>query len=103
MTLLEKIKQKPDHQKRVISVVTAGALTILIVGLWFSLGRKDSSAAPEQAEATLSSISPLQVIKDEFSKAIDNFKETVSDGSTSSPQADSGQATSSLEVEIKEQ
>jgi methyl-accepting chemotaxis protein len=79
MSILEKIKSRPDNQKKIFSLVTAVILTLIIVGLWFSLTSDSDKVAEKNAPSKLSSISPMQVIKDEFSKAFSNFNENMSD------------------------
>jgi len=79
MGILDNIKQKPDNQKRVFSLIMAIILTLIIVIIWFSFS--DNSTANKLADEgnKLSSISPMQVIKEEFSKAFSNFKEIKED------------------------
>jgi hypothetical protein len=90
MSILTKIRQRPDNEKKVFSLVSAGVLTVIIFGVWFS-ATSDSSEAKAESESKLSSISPVQVIKEEFSKAISSFKEDTESPNeeiaTSSPQA----------------
>lgn len=75
MGILTKIKQKPDGQKKIISLITAVILTLIIVVVWFSFNSKENQVAEERDK--LSSISPVQVIKDEFSKVFSSFKENI--------------------------
>jgi hypothetical protein len=77
MSILTKIRQKPDNQKRIFSFVGAGILTIIIFVVWLSFSRV-SIETEITDEDKLSSISPMQVIKDEFSKALSNFKDMTS-------------------------
>jgi len=76
MSILTSIKQRPDNQKKFFSVVLALIITFIIVGVWFSFSGNsiDSSIASEEP-SKLSSISPLQVIKDEFSQTFSSLKE----------------------------
>lgn len=76
MSILTKIRQRPDHEKRIFSFVGAGVLTVVILIVWLSVG-DDSVETQIAAEDKLSSLSPAQVIKDEFSKAFSNFKENT--------------------------
>jgi len=76
MGILNKIKQKPDSQKRVISLVFSLVITIFVVGIWYSFSEKKGStelSADEQSK--LSSLSPIQVIKDEFSRMFADIKQ----------------------------
>lgn len=78
MSILTKIRQRPDNEKKVFSLVTAGVLTLIIFIVWISFTRTSKTLSTEQVateDKTLSSISPIQVIKEEFGKAISNFKE----------------------------
>ncbi len=78
MGILNYIKQKPDHQKKIISLVFALVLTFFIVGLWFSFDQNTSDADQVNNEPKkLSSFSPLQVIKDQFAKAFLDTKENL--------------------------
>jgi hypothetical protein len=85
MGILNTIKQKPDNQKRVISLVISLVLTIFIVGFWFSLSHKNDGNLGEVDDTSkLSSISPVQVIKDEFSKAFSSINKSTTNISSSS-------------------
>ena len=75
MSVLGKIRQMPDNQKKILSLAVAAALTILIVLTFFSIGDKTSADQSVIEDDTLSSISPIQLIKDEVSKAFSNFNE----------------------------
>ena len=70
MTILNNIKKRPDNQKKFFSLVLALVLTFFIVGFWYSF-TSDSSVNKKtgESENKLSSVSPWQIIKDEFSKA----------------------------------
>jgi lipopolysaccharide export LptBFGC system permease protein LptF len=84
MGILTYIRQKTDKQKKIFSLVLAGALTFVIVISYFSLvGSPISSNQEVVAESDkLSSVKPLQMIKEEFSNI---FSETDSLGSSSLP------------------
>jgi hypothetical protein len=98
MGILTKIRQRPDNQKKIFSLVTAGVLTVIIIVVWLSFNKTSINTKVEDPDK-LSSISPVQVIKEEFSKALSGFKEsteeissttattTVATHSTSSGQA----------------
>ncbi len=79
MSVLEKIRQMPNNQKKVLSFAIATALTLLIVVTFFSTADKTTANQVEKEDSKLSSIKPMQLIKDEFSKAFSNFGE-VKDG-----------------------
>jgi len=81
MSILNSIRQKPDNQKKLFSLVSAIILTLLIVFVWYSFTSNldSTNMAGEDKPSTLSSLSPLQVIKDEFSKAYDSITGKVSD------------------------
>jgi hypothetical protein len=78
MGILNTIKQKPESQKKVISLVISLIFTIFIVGIWFSLTYKkgDTEMANEE-QNKLSSLSPIQVIKNEFSKVFSDIKKNT--------------------------
>jgi hypothetical protein len=80
MGILNKIRQKPDNQKKIFSLVSALVLTFIIIVVWISFN-KDFSASKvvEKEPSKLSSISPIQMIKEEFSKAFSDFNAKVSD------------------------
>ena len=78
MSILDSIRQRPDNQKKVFALVSAGALTLVIVALWFSFTRDSAPAETTQKEENkLSSVSPIQMIKDEFSKAFSDMKKNT--------------------------
>src|SRR3990172_1406233 len=67
MGILNSIRQKPDSQKRVISLVLALILTFFIVGFWYSF-----TGSSSDNKGKLSSVSPWQMIKGEFSRVFYN-------------------------------
>lgn len=76
MSILEKIRQKDDRQKKIFSFVSAFVLTLIILVVWLSFSkRSDDNLVLGKAENKLSSVSPLQMIKDEFSEAFAGFNE----------------------------
>jgi hypothetical protein len=78
MGILNLIRQQSDGQKKIVSLVTAVILTLIIVFVWYSFSNSNGSEELAVNEPSkLSSISPVQMIKDEFSKAFSNFKETT--------------------------
>jgi biopolymer transport protein ExbD len=72
MNFFKNIKgNKTDNQKNIISLVLAVLLTLIIVFVWspFKNNRsKEVSIDSETEESRLSSISPIAVIKEEFSR-----------------------------------
>jgi len=73
-----------DNQKKIFSLALAATLTLIIVVIWYSFGdKKTNQVAGEKVESKLSSISPVQMIKDEFSKAFSEFNKN---NSTTSPE-----------------
>ena len=80
MGILNKIRQKSDNQKKIFSLVSAFVFTFIIVAVWFSFNN-DSSASEivEQEQSKLSSISPVQMIKEEFSKIFSDFNTQITD------------------------
>lgn len=82
-----------DSKKKILSLVGAALLTLIIVGFWYSLTKDPSdSKNAVTGENKLSSISPIQIIKDEFSKAFANFNQVTEDIGTTS--------TSTIPIEI---
>jgi hypothetical protein len=71
MGILTKLRQRPDNEKKVFSLVGAGTLTVIIIALWWSFGSTSIKTKVENPDQ-LSSISPVQVIKEEFSKVFNN-------------------------------
>jgi hypothetical protein len=88
-----------DNQKKIFSLALAATLTLIIVVVWFSLGEKSTNEALIK-ENRLSSISPIQVIKEEFSKAFSGFSASVADINSSSTDNIS---TSSISIETIEE
>jgi hypothetical protein len=78
MGILAKIKNRPENEKRVFSLVSAIVLTLVIVFVWLSFGNEEAPKEVAVKESKLSSISPIQVIKDEFSKAFNGFGDEAS-------------------------
>jgi hypothetical protein len=96
MSILIKIRQRPDNEKKIISLVSAGVITLIILIVWISFSGFKEDLNTEQVameDKTLSSISPVEVIKEEFGKAISNFKQ-ITASSTIDISTSSGQATS---------
>ncbi len=79
MEILEKIRQRPEKQKKFISLTTAIILTFIIVVVWLSYGRATNSQADVEKVDKLSSISPWQMIKEEFSKAFNGYDEALNE------------------------
>jgi glucan phosphoethanolaminetransferase (alkaline phosphatase superfamily) len=80
MGILNKIRQKPNDQKKIFSLVSALVLTLIIIVVWISFN-KDFSASKvvEKEPSKLSSISPIKMIKEEFSKAFSDFNTKMTD------------------------
>jgi hypothetical protein len=85
MGILENIKQRPDNQKKFFSLVLALVLTLFIIGFWFSfMNNSSDNKTASGGSDKLSSVSPWQVIKDEFSKAFSGFSTDLSSTTESS-------------------
>ena len=80
MGVLTKIRQMPDNKKKIFSLATAAAVTLVIAVVWFSSNTSsaDTKVAGEEVNK-LSSVSPMQVIKDEFSKAFSSYNSMKAD------------------------
>ena len=74
MGILNSIKQKTDKQKKIFSVIVAGVLTLIIVSVYFSFTGTNNQIVEDESNK-LSSVKPLQMIKDEFSKAFSSSEE----------------------------
>lgn len=77
MGILNYIKQKSDSQKKFFSLVSAIILTLVIILIWLSFSPNISDKEMVTEENKLSSISPFQMIKDEFSRAFSGFNKQV--------------------------
>ncbi|MEI6528200.1 MAG: hypothetical protein WCO10_00830 [bacterium] len=95
MSLLGKIKNKSEAEKKFIALVGALVLTLFIVGIWWSsgdTGNKEANAAGD----TLSSISPFATIKEEIGKIFTTTRENTEKFTEQASQAiaDLNQSTS---------
>jgi len=78
MSFLDKIREKSDHQKKIFSFVSALVLTLVIIVVWLSFSQKSGdNFAVDRQENKLSSVSPIQMIKDEFSEAYSSFNKQI--------------------------
>ncbi len=92
MGILTKIRQGTDGQKRFFSLAIAIILTIIIVIGWFSLTKDPATNEQAKEEQNkLSSFSPLEIIKDEFSRVFTDFGEKIGE-------LESGSTTPNLEI-----
>jgi hypothetical protein len=71
MKFLNKIKSRPSHEKNVVSLVLAGLFTFIIFSVWLGFG---SNKDIQEETNKLSSVSPIQIIKEEFGRAYTDFK-----------------------------
>ena len=84
MGILEKIRQRPENQKKIISLVSAAVITLIIVFIWYGYPfRSTNTNSVEANNDKLSSVSPFQVIKDEFSKAFTSSKSIFGEAASS--------------------
>ncbi len=72
MGILNSIRKKSDNQKKVISLFLALTATFFIVGIWYSF----TNNSPVDNDK-LSSVSPWQMIKEEFSNAFSDFNSDI--------------------------
>ncbi len=70
MKLLEKIKSWPDEKKKVFSLITAIAATVIIVGTWISFRPSIDTNVPVSNLADKKDINSL---KDSFQKISESF------------------------------
>lgn len=80
MSILQTVREKPDNQKKLFALTGAIILTLVIVFVWYSFGanRQADDLAAAVSESKLSSVSPWQVIKDEFSDAFSGLGDKIS-------------------------
>ena len=91
-----------DNQKKIFSLALAAVITLIIVVVWYSFGDKKNNQIAEETEPKLSSLSPMQVIKDEFSKAFSGIKASVADIDSSTTTESIGTSTDLIPIEIIE-
>jgi hypothetical protein len=72
MSILNKIRQRPYEQRKIISLLTAIVLTIIIVAVWFSFSSFGKNQRPGD-DSRLSSVSPFQMIREQFSEAFSDL------------------------------
>ena len=77
MGILNKIRQKSDNEKKIFSLISAVVITLVIVVVWSSFTGRSASDNEIDTQNKLSSISPIQVIKDEFSKLFSTLGSNV--------------------------
>ncbi len=68
-------KGRTDNQKNIISLISAFLITLVIIFIWSPFKNNKNNNFEIIEEKKLSSISPVQMIKEEFSKAFSSFKE----------------------------
>lgn len=78
MDELTRIRQRSNNQKNLLSLFIALILTLVIVFVWYSFSNNTNQPVREETPNTLSSLSPLQVIKDEFSQAFASIGDKIS-------------------------
>lgn len=74
-----------ENQKKLFSLILAAVITLIIAGLWFSFSGSPADQASAEAQDKLSSVSPWQVIKDDFSQAFSNFNKSTDIPSSTVP------------------
>jgi hypothetical protein len=78
MGILTYIRQKTDKEKKLLSLVLAAILTLFITLACFPFIAGSDKKQSDVSNNKLSSVSPIQMIKDEFSKAFSAFGESSS-------------------------
>ena len=76
MGLLQKIRSKSDKEKNIISLVSAGVITLIIVILWLGFG-VSKEIKKNESGSKLSEISPFETFKEQFSEIAVGFKDNV--------------------------
>jgi hypothetical protein len=84
MGILNKIRQKSDNEKKIFSLISAVTLTLIVVVVWSSFTSSSARDNEIDSKDKLSSISPMQVIKDEFSKVFSTFNSNTEASSSTS-------------------
>jgi len=84
MGILNKIRQKSDNEKKIFSLISAVVLTLIIVVVWSSFAGSSADDNEIDTQDKLSSISPMQVIKDEFSKVFSSLDSDIKASSSTS-------------------
>ena len=73
MNLLEKIRNRNDHEKDAIALIVAGIVTFFIFLFWvYNIG---SSLSGQKKSAELSDISPISFFEENFSKTMSSVKQ----------------------------
>jgi hypothetical protein len=76
MSIFTKIiSGRSDGQKNIFSLFVALVITASIITIWSPFKNTKNDNLEIQEEKKLSSISPVQMIKEEFSKALSSFQE----------------------------
>jgi hypothetical protein len=99
MSILKTVSEGPDNQKKIFALIGAIVLTGVIVFVWYSFGsnRGSDDSVAAISESKLSSVSPWQVIKEEFSKAFSGINNSLP-GLTSSTTSEISSSTVLIEV-----
>lgn len=81
MGILNKIKEKPENHKRVISIVSAGLLTLIIIYFFLYIPNKNLNIDKPETK-NLSAISPIQAFKSQITDLFLNNTEDEEASST---------------------
>ena len=73
--IIEKLKQKPEHVRRQVLLVSSLAITGIIFGSWMFLFHSEFSKS-DNKPSLASDLKPLSMLKDDFLKTF----HTISDG-----------------------
>ncbi|MCR4275043.1 MAG: hypothetical protein NUW02_03330 [Candidatus Campbellbacteria bacterium] len=77
-TLLQKIQQRPEHERRTIALWIAFWITVCIFGIWFVSFFAHLNQISSPADTVISEkVSPLNSSKETFSSLWDSLKSTV--------------------------
>ena len=76
MGLLQKIRSKSDKEKNIISLVSAGVITLIIIILWLGFGAS-KEIKKDESDSKLSEISPFETFKEQFSEITGSFKDNL--------------------------
>ncbi|MDD5050947.1 MAG: hypothetical protein PHS53_04425 [Candidatus Pacebacteria bacterium] len=72
MDWIEKIRNKPERQRRIILWVSSTVLTLIFVLAWWILPRGGNTPAPDNQAASLAT-PPFEQLKSATGKALENI------------------------------
>lgn len=98
-SLLQRLRQKPDDEKKRIAVGTSAAITGLIFVMWVTVlnnGFTDLEATTPDIDASTQTASPLSAFQGNASAAYDRLKSSFSSGTSSTESPDAAESEASF-------